>query len=92
MVSILVFADTIIALYLQICYLHLYLQIPYAAPPVGKNRLLPPQPVQPWKGRVLIIFMYFGLEIYCSPGVDLSNMCYNRKIVLILDLRLRCCL
>jgi len=24
--------------------------IPYAAPPVGKNRLLPPQPVQPWEG------------------------------------------
>ena len=79
MVYMLVFADTIIALHLQIGFLYLYLQIPYAAPPVGKNRLLPPQPVQPWEGRVLIIFMYFGLEIYCFPGANLTNMCYHKK-------------
>jgi para-nitrobenzyl esterase len=27
-----------------------FLAVPYAAPPFGANRLLPPQPVQPWDG------------------------------------------
>uniref|UniRef100_A0A6P7G2M5 Carboxylic ester hydrolase n=1 Tax=Diabrotica virgifera virgifera TaxID=50390 RepID=A0A6P7G2M5_DIAVI len=27
-----------------------FLQVPYAAPPVGKLRFMPPQPVQPWTG------------------------------------------
>jgi para-nitrobenzyl esterase len=29
---------------------HAFLGVPYAAPPVGTNRLRPPQPVQPWPG------------------------------------------
>ena len=28
-----------------------FLGIPYAAPPFGANRMLPPQPVPPWDGR-----------------------------------------
>ncbi len=28
-----------------------FLGIPYAAPPFGANRMLPPQPVQPWEGE-----------------------------------------
>ena len=27
-----------------------FLNIPYAAPPVGKNRFLKPQPLEPWTG------------------------------------------
>ena len=29
---------------------HNFLAVPYAAPPYGPNRLLPPQPVEPWDG------------------------------------------
>lgn len=30
--------------------LHVFLGVPYAAPPIGANRLRPPQPVEPWSG------------------------------------------
>src|SRR4029453_8753404 len=29
---------------------HVFLGVPYAAPPFGANRLQPPRPVEPWKG------------------------------------------
>jgi para-nitrobenzyl esterase len=29
---------------------HVFLGVPYAAPPFGANRLRPPQPVEPWSG------------------------------------------
>jgi carboxylesterase type B len=30
--------------------IHVFLGVPYAAPPFGANRLRPPQPVEPWSG------------------------------------------
>jgi para-nitrobenzyl esterase len=32
---------------------HAYRGIPYAAPPTGNNRWVPPQPVEPWKPAIL---------------------------------------
>ena len=29
---------------------HVFLGVPYAAPPVGTGRLRPPRPVEPWTG------------------------------------------
>ena len=35
---------------LQIDGLHIFMGIPYAAPPIGEKRWLPPQPLKPWNG------------------------------------------
>ena len=36
------------------------LQVPYAAPPVGKRRFLAPQPVEAWEGATWYLIKYYG--------------------------------
>ncbi|HOB92350.1 MAG: carboxylesterase family protein [Bacillota bacterium] len=51
--------------------------IPFAAPPVGKNRWRAPQPAQDWEG-VLEAFQFAPIAMQARPGVDKDNI-YSRE-------------
>lgn len=48
--------------------------IPFAAPPVGKNRWRAPQPVEPWQG-VLKAYSFAPISVQDTPG--LGDVIYN---------------
>lgn len=51
--------------------------IPFAAPPVGRNRWRAPQPAEDWKG-VLKAYDFAPISMQARPGVDKSNL-YSRE-------------
>ncbi|MFW6035336.1 MAG: carboxylesterase/lipase family protein [Halothermotrichaceae bacterium] len=51
--------------------------IPFAAPPLGKNRWRAPQPAEGWDG-VLEAFEFAPISMQATPGVDKSNI-YSRE-------------
>ena len=51
--------------------------IPFAAPPVGKNRWRAPQPAEDWDG-VLEAFQFAPIAMQARPGVDKNNI-YSRE-------------
>lgn len=51
--------------------------IPFAAPPVGKNRWRAPQPAEDWDG-VLEAFQFAPISMQARPGVDKNNI-YSRE-------------
>jgi para-nitrobenzyl esterase len=51
--------------------LSIFLGIPFAAPPVGKRRWLPPEPVEPWAGvRETKSFVGTAPQIIVPPGPE----------------------
>jgi len=51
--------------------------VPFAAPPVGKNRWRAPQPVEPWEGE-LFCPVYKPISMQHIPGLDPNNI-YSRE-------------
>ncbi|NLY90107.1 MAG: carboxylesterase family protein [Firmicutes bacterium] len=51
--------------------------IPFAAPPVGKNRWRAPQPAADWDG-VLEAFQFAPIAMQAKPGLDKDNI-YSRE-------------
>ena len=57
---------------------HTFKGIPYAAPPFGANRLLPPQPVTPWRGvRDALKYGPKALQVPYPPGFEVINSLTN---------------
>ena len=50
--------------------------IPFAAPPIGKNRWRAPQPVQNWEGT-LSAFEFGPISMQDTPGI--GELVYNRE-------------
>jgi len=51
--------------------------IPFAAPPVGKNRWRAPQPAEDWEG-VRQCYKFAPISVQHVPGLDLENL-YSRE-------------
>ncbi len=51
--------------------------IPFAAPPVGKNRWRAPQPTEDWDG-VLKAYKFAPISMQATPGID-KNDIYSRE-------------
>lgn len=54
-----------------------YKGIPFAAPPVGKNRWRAPQPKEDWEG-VLEAFQFAPISMQATPGINQDNI-YDRE-------------